>query len=153
MQSIERAADIVLVSAGGSPKDINLYQAQKALDNALYAVRQDGIIVLLAQCPEGLGNATFQAWLDQAQTGDDLLRRIEREFVLGGHKAAAIGSALAKARLFLVSELPASSIDLEGVQCFASAETALAAAFAALGPEASVAVLPQGGSILPQVPS
>ncbi len=44
---ILRRAEIVLVSQGGAPKDANLYQTQKALDNAKHAVRDGGTIILL----------------------------------------------------------------------------------------------------------
>jgi lactate racemase len=74
---IERLADVVLVSAGGYPKDLNLYQAQKALDNAAYAVRDGGVLILAAECPEGLGNRTFEVWLTGA-TPDELLARIQQ---------------------------------------------------------------------------
>ena len=53
--TIPRKADIVITTPGGFPKDINLYQAQKALDNAKHAVRDNGIIILLASCSEGYG--------------------------------------------------------------------------------------------------
>ncbi|NIV38594.1 MAG: transcriptional regulator, partial [Anaerolineae bacterium] len=91
---IEKPADVVLVSTGGYPKDVNLYQAQKALDNAAYAVREGGIIILVAECPEGFGNATCQAWLTEADSPDDVLARVRQEFVLGGHKAAAMAAVL-----------------------------------------------------------
>jgi nickel-dependent lactate racemase len=48
---IEAKADIVIASAGGYPKDINLYQSQKTIDNAVYAMRPGGVAVILAQCP------------------------------------------------------------------------------------------------------
>ena len=44
---IKQKADIVVVSQGGAPKDLNLYQTQKALDNAKHAVKDGGIIVLV----------------------------------------------------------------------------------------------------------
>ena len=53
--AIPKHADIVLVSQGGAPKDANLYQVQKALDNAKHAVRPGGTIILIGACPEGLG--------------------------------------------------------------------------------------------------
>ena len=107
--SIPRPADIVLASAGGTPKDLNLYQAQKALDNASYAVRDGGIIILAAECPEGLGNATFERWMREAKSPADLVARVQSRFELGGHKAAAIASVLLRASVFLVSVLPARS--------------------------------------------
>ena len=42
LKELEKPADIVLVSQGGAPKDLNLYQTQKALDNARHAVRGGG---------------------------------------------------------------------------------------------------------------
>ena len=53
---IPEAADVVIASPGGAPKDINLYQAQKTLDNVAGAVRDGGVIVLVARCREGFGN-------------------------------------------------------------------------------------------------
>ncbi|MCL7451669.1 MAG: nickel-dependent lactate racemase [Anaerolineae bacterium] len=147
---IERPADVVLVSAGGHPKDLNLYQAQKALDNAAYALRDGGVLILAAECPEGLGNATFEAWLTGA-TPDELLARIQQEFVLGGHKAAAVAAVLRRAAVYLVSALPDELVRRCGLTPFANLDAALAAALDESGPGASLLVLPQGGSILPQI--
>ena len=47
---IDKKADIVLVSMGGAPKDLNLYQTQKALDNAKHAVRDGGVVILVGAC-------------------------------------------------------------------------------------------------------
>jgi nickel-dependent lactate racemase len=51
--------DLVLASAGGFPKDINLIQAHKAIDNAAAFVRDGGTLVMLAECPDGIGSTTF----------------------------------------------------------------------------------------------
>lgn len=150
---IEAKADIVLVSAGGSPKDVNLYQAQKALDNAAYAVREGGTLILMAECPEGLGNATFEAWMTTGGSPDDLLAKIQQEFVLGGHKAAAVAAVLNRASIYLISALPEELVRRMGMTPFATVEGALAAAQSALGDDASILVMPQGGSVLPLPPA
>ena len=147
---IAECADIVLVSAGGYPLDVNMYQAQKALDNAVHAVREGGVIVWVAECREGLGSATFASWLQEADSADGILSRIEREFVLGGHKAAAIAAVLKKARVHLVSSLPAEAIGRVGLVPFDDLDQAVAAAHEVVGPEARVWVLPYGDSVLPQ---
>lgn len=49
--NIEEKADIVIATAGGYPKDINLYQSQKTIDNASYAMKPGGVSIILAQCP------------------------------------------------------------------------------------------------------
>jgi nickel-dependent lactate racemase len=148
---VAQPADVVLVSAGGYPKDVNLYQAQKALDNAAYAVREGGIIILVAECAEGFGNATCQAWLEETSSPDEVLQRIQQEFVLGGHKAAAIASVLKRAGIYLVSAVPQELARQCGFIPFDSAGAALQSALVELGPGASVLVLPQGGSVLPVV--
>ena len=72
---IPQRADIVLVSQGGAPKDLNLYQTQKALDNAKHAVRPGGIIILIGSCKEGLGEKCFERWIQEAKCSHDLIDR------------------------------------------------------------------------------
>jgi len=146
-------ADVVLVSAGGFPKDINLYQAQKALDHARLAVRPGGTIILVAECPEGLGHGVFAEWMLSGQTPDQLIRRIRERFVLGGHKAAAVALAQKRASIALVSSLPADRCRAMGLVPYASPVEALADALARTPAPARVALMPQGGSALPVVNS
>ena len=148
---IPQLADIVLVGAGGHPGDVNLYQAQKALDNAACAVRDGGIIIWTAECSEGLGNPTFETWLRQASSPEEILDRIQGEFVLGGHKAAAVATVLQRARIFLVSSLAVESVGKIGLVVFRDLEEALEKAFTELGEEAKVMVLPRGGSVFPML--
>lgn len=148
---IPQQADIVLVSAGGYPTDVNLYQAQKALDNAACAVRDGGIIIWAAECSESLGNPTFEAWLLEAGSPDQMLDRIQREFVLGGHKAAAMASVMKRARIYLVSGLSAALVRDCGLVPFADLGTAIDAALHEIGSTASVIALPYGGSVMPLV--
>ena len=61
-KEIEARADIVIVSQGGAPKDLNLYQTQKALDNAKHAVKKGGIIILVAHV-RGMGDHVFEEWM------------------------------------------------------------------------------------------
>jgi len=149
--AIPERGDIVVVSAGGYPKDVNLYQSQKALDNASYAVRDGGIIVLVAECIEGFGNETFKRWLMEAKSPDEILKRIEKKFVLGGHKAAAVASVLKRAKVYLVSSLPDSEVANCHMEPFSNLDMALQAAFDELGRESRVIVLPYGSSTLPKV--
>ena len=150
-KELPEAADIVLVSQGGAPKDLNLYQTQKALDNAKHAVRDGGIIILIGSCREGLGERTFEEWMTTAPTADSLIERIQREFKLGGHKAAAIAMVLERAEVDLVSELDDDFVRSLFLVPQPSAQAALDHAFAKLGPDARVLSMPYGGSTLPKV--
>lgn len=149
--SIPRRADIVVVSQGGAPKDLNLYQTQKALDNAKHAVRPGGVVILVGSCKEGLGEATFGRWIQEAQKPSDLTDRVQQHFELGGHKAAAIAMVLASAEVYLVSEMDPELTRKCFLEPFETVQAAFDQAFARLGPEAQVLVMPYGGSTLPRV--
>lgn len=149
--SIPRRADIVVVSQGGAPKDLNLYQTQKALDNAKHAVRPGGVVILVGSCKEGLGEATFGRWIQEAQKPSDLTDRVQQHFELGGHKAAAIAMVLASAEVYLVSEMDPALTRKCFLKPFDTVQAAFDHAFTRLGPEAQVLVMPYGGSTLPRV--
>jgi nickel-dependent lactate racemase len=146
---IPALADIVLVTPGGHPKDLNLYQAQKALDNAQHAVRPGGIIILVAACGEGLGERVFERWMINAARPEQLVEEIQQNFELGGHKAAAIGMVMGKARVFLVSEMEPALVRQLFMEPFPTAGAALAEAYRELGEDARIILMPVGGSTLP----
>lgn len=149
--TVGRPADVVVIGAGGSPKDINLYQAQKALDNGRHIVRPGGVLLLVAECPEGLGHHTFEAWMRDPGGLDGILARIRREFEIGGHKAAAVAMAMKQAAVYLVSSLPHELARSLHFVPFTDLGTAMTAALGAVGPDPFVAILPEGGSVLPSV--
>ncbi len=147
--AIPHKADIVLASAGGFPKDINLYQAHKSLEIAAGFVREGGIIILAAACNDGFGHPVFEAWFRETDSGAAILQRLQREFILGGHKAAAIASILASARVFLVSEIPASDVRMTGMLPFASCQKALDQAMNETESQPSIIFLPTASAIQP----
>ena len=128
---------------------MNLYQAQKALDNAKHAVKKGGIIILTAACSEGLGESTFEKWMTQAKEPDELIRRIRADFKLGGHKAAAIAMVMQSADVYLVSDLSPELVKSIFFRPFGSAQQALDQAFCELGHDSKVLLMPCGGSTLP----
>ena len=151
LKELPQAADIVLVSQGGAPKDLNLYQTQKALDNARHAVREGGIIILIGSCREGLGERVFEQWMTTSPSPESMIERIGRDFQLGGHKAAAIAMTLRKAKIFLISDLEDDFVRSIFLTPQPSAQAALDEAFRQLGAEAKVLAMPFGGSTLPRI--
>jgi nickel-dependent lactate racemase len=61
---IAEKRELVVVSGGGSPHDLNMIQAHKALEAASKACTEGGTIILLAECIEGLGKNDFLNWFD-----------------------------------------------------------------------------------------
>ena len=151
LKELPCAADIVLVSQGGAPKDLNLYQTQKALDNARHAVKQGGVIILIGSCKEGLGEKVFEEWMTKSPSPEYMIERIGRDFQLGGHKAAAIAMTLQKAEIDLISELDPDFVRSMFLTPVEDAQTALDQALEKLGPDATVLAMPFGGSTLPRI--
>ena len=146
---IPKRADIVLVSQGGAPKDANLYQVQKALDNAKHAVKKGGTIILMGACNEGLGSKTFESWLLAAPTAESMIERVHKQFQLGGHKAAAIAMVLQNASIDLISEMDVEFVRSIFLNPQPDAQTAFDAAMAKYGENATVLAMPFGGATLP----
>ncbi len=148
---VDRRADIVVVSAGGHPADLNLYQAHKAVDNALDAVKRGGVIILVAECPEGHGNQVFYDWMSRLTDLKSTEREIKRGFVMGGHKAYYLLKVLQNHPLILVSSLPdyyASNVFK--VKTARAVNDALTEAFKLAGSASRVWTMALGSYTLPE---
>ncbi len=144
--------DVAIVSAGGYPKDIDLYQAQKALDNCAGVVRPGGAMILLAECGEGYGNETFAKWMRAGKSPQELLEKLKCSFILGGHKAAAIAKVAMAIELYLVTGATLRDETITGLS-ITSWEKALSQICCKYGPAFSYAVFPLGASTLPRAVS
>ena len=142
---VERKADIVLVSCGGHPFDIDLYQAYKAVDGALQIVKRRGVIVWVAECSQGHGNQVFYDWMRKYKSLKEVERAIKRKFILGGHKAYYLLKALEKVNIILVSVLPDYyAVDVFKLRTARSVNEALDEAFRIAGKNAKVWAIPYG---------
>jgi nickel-dependent lactate racemase len=149
---IEEPADIVVITPGGFPKDLNLYQSQKALDNSKHAVKEGGVVVMLASAKEGFGEHTFEDWM-MNKSPSEMIEEIKRNFKLGGHKAAAIASVIQKADIHFVSDLDDDLVKRINFIPFNTAQEAIDKALEKQGENAKILLMPAGGSTLPIVKS
>jgi lactate racemase len=98
--------DLVIASAGGHPKDINLYQAQKALTHAAAIVKDGGTVILTAACPEGSGSKGFEDFMQGISTCEQAFAKFrEQGFKVGPHKAFQIAREAVRIKIHLVSEI------------------------------------------------
>ena len=141
-------ADAVIVSCGGFPKDINLFQANKALDNATQAVKEGGSIILVAECAEGIGNQVYECWNRECRSPDEAIERFKHCFEFGGHKTAIVAKVAKKFKLYLVSKLPDEQTRTAFFTPMASLEDALSAVLSK-NPDAKIHLMPHGGQTLP----
>jgi lactate racemase len=148
---IAQLADVVLVSAGGRPKDLNLFQSQKALDNAKYALKDGGTIILVAECPEGLGDKVFERWINEAHDKQGLIDRLDYAFEIGGHKAGILAKLTQNADVYLVSELQKEIVERAFLLCSRSLDDALQTTMSKYGPDAQIILMPFGAVTLPRL--
>ena len=95
---INEKRDLVIVSCGGAPFDLNMIQAHKALETASHACREGGTIALLAECADGLGRNDFLDWFE-AENSDQLAENLCAGYQVNGQTA---WSLLRKAERFNV---------------------------------------------------
>jgi len=149
---VDRKADIVVVSPGGHPVDVNLFQAYKGIDNALQVVKRGGVIILVAECPEGHGSQVFYDWMVKFKDLKAVEREIKRRFVLGGHKAYYLMKALRKAQIILVSSMPDYyANNVFKMKTAKAVNDALNEAFSVAGKKARIWAMPFGNFTLPEV--
>ena len=100
--------DLLIVSPGGHPKDLNIYQAQKALGHAMLAMRPGGTVIWAAACPDGTGSRGYEEFMaDPAMRSHEaVLARYSAEgYRLGPHKAWQISRDASRIRLLTVSDM------------------------------------------------
>ncbi|MGD8243769.1 MAG: nickel-dependent lactate racemase [Anaerolineae bacterium] len=143
--------DLVIASPGGHPKDINLYQSQKALAHASLVTRDGGTVILAAACPEGSGSRSYEAWMDGVHSYEEVFTRFQREdFRVGPHKAYQIARDASRVRVFLISSMPPDLVRALLLIPMASIQDALAVALADLSTGAGVGIMPQASSTIPR---
>jgi len=104
--AIEEKFDIVVASCGGYPKDINIYQAQKGFAHAALAVKPGGKILVLAQCPHGVGDDVYFDYVKQFPVPEDVLADFkEKGFRMGAHKAFLLSRTLVAFDVVIASDM------------------------------------------------
>jgi len=149
---VDKLADIVLVSAGGYPTDIDLYQAYKAIDSALRVVKPGGVLVVAAECRDGHGHQVFYEWMKKYQTLEEIEKEIKNNFKLGGHKAYYLLKAKEKADIILISKMnPKDVKNIFRLEPAKNLDEALEMAFAKKGSNAKILVMPEAAKVLPEL--
>lgn len=150
--SVKERADIVVASAGGYPRDINFYQAHKAIENASHAVKTGGTIILVAECREGFGNTTFENWTMTASDLEEIGRKLSDRFILGAHKTFALSKIAKRAEIVIVSDKMRAANPIL-FKTYKKPQDALDYAWRSHGTGASILLMPYAMSTLPVAPS
>ncbi len=141
---IQEKADIV-ISVNKPPLDIDLYQSQKALQNVELSVKEDGIIILVSSCPEGIGDLNFYRLLTSKNAG--IGKENSRKF--GYHKVVKLQNLLRKTSIFAVTSLPDEVPEAIGLTPYRDLQKAFTDATRIKGKNSRVLVVLDGAITVP----
>jgi nickel-dependent lactate racemase len=149
--AISSTVDLLIVSCGGTPYDVNMIQAIKAVLNNFHIVKPGGYILFLAQCPEGTSD-----WLrDSCAIQDEkvLHEKIRANQLRQSHNALWIRKAREHAKIIMVTDMPAEAVAAFGFSHSSSYDEAMEAVASKLGNNPRTAVIPFGNVTVAKTPA
>lgn len=149
---VDAPFDLMITSPGGHPKDINLYQAQKALAHATFVTKEGGTVILCAACPEGTGSLHYEEWIADKTSHAQVIETFKREgYRLGAHKAFQISRDASRERVLFVTEMSPAFVRRLLLTPFATLDDALSIALRDLPRDARIGILPYANATIPGI--
>ena len=148
--SVPTPYDLILVSPGGSPKDINVYQSQKGLAHACLVAREGATVLLAAACPEGTGSQRYEQFVLQTHSFQEVFKRVRQDgFKVGPHKAWQIARDASRVQVLLRSEMAPEFVRRLLLTPIPDLQSALDPLLASLPPEARIGIMPHANQTIP----
>ena len=142
-------ADLVIASCGGYPWDLNFIQAHKTMEMASGALKNGGVMILLAECSQDFGNPSFLKWFTAA-TPKQFEDNLRKSYEINGQTAYATFIKARKHQIILISRLKKDEVLAASMTPADTLEEALEKAYRTLGKRNPLTyVLPEGSSYLP----
>ena len=152
MQRVEKPFDIVVTTNSGYPLDLNLYQGVKGMSAAARIVAEKGLIVLAAECREGVpAGSSLDRFLREARSPAEILTLLSTPgFVRPEQWQAHIQSLIQKrARVVVYSSLSDETLAAAHLEPCRDIGALVREELQRRGPASRVAVLPQGPLTIP----
>ncbi len=144
--------DLVIASPGGYPKDINLYQSQKGLSHAASITRDGGCVILVAQCSEGVGSNSYEAFMEGITTTEQIYTKLKQEgFRVGPHKSLQFAREQDRIRIILISNISPTRVKRLLLEPADSIENAFMKAMATLPTSPRIAIMPRATNTIPLI--
>ena len=144
----------IVITAAPYPMDIDLYQSQKALDNGKLALEDDGVIILVSKCRDGIGEDSFLKLLCRADSPKKILEILGEEYKLGYHKAAKMAQIGIRAEMWAVTDLDNVTIKKAQLKPYSDIQKAVDDAVSLIkskGRKPRAIVMPSGSLTVPQI--
>ncbi len=142
----------LITSPGGHPKDINVYQSQKALGHAILIARPGGTVIITAACPEGSGSDHYEAWTLGKKSLAEVREKFKAEgFCIGPHKAYQFARDGAIANYYLYTDMNHDLARALLLNPISDLQATIDQALADLSSGEPVGILPHAVSTIPYV--
>lgn len=122
---LQEKSELVFASAGGYPKDINLYQGSKALVNAVRAVKKGGTLILLSECSEGIGHPEVKEIIQDYKNNMEREKFLRSDFTISRYTGYLITKKIEDINLILVSDIDPKLLDNTEIRVVKTMEEAL----------------------------
>jgi nickel-dependent lactate racemase len=152
MQKVKAPFDIVVTTNSGHPLDLNLYQAVKGMSAGARILKKGGLLIMACECPEGIPpGSPLEKLLHSASSPEEILAMLGAPgFVRPEQWQAQIQALIQRqAEVLLYSSLPGDLVKSVHLTPCPDIGAAVRMRLEKLGPDARVAVLPQGPLTIP----
>ncbi|RLF14415.1 MAG: nickel-dependent lactate racemase [Thermoprotei archaeon] len=152
--NLKERADIVIAECP-PPKDIDMWQAAKALYSAAVAVKKSGSIILLAKCTEGISREHPEVEIHGYHTYEEVKRMLDEgeinDLIAAAHIAHVGEIIKKKAKCYLVSDMARKTVEKVGFIYVKSCEEALEEAIKEHGTSSKIVIIKNAPDMLPIV--
>jgi nickel-dependent lactate racemase len=146
---IKEKADLIIASCGGFPFDINFYQSHKAIDNLYTGVKEGGVIILLAECREGLGSEKFKEWIENNNSLKEIEKKLRVKFEVPGHTTYSLLEKAEKFNIIVISTLPEKILKKMKMKKVENIEEGISLAKKILGDKIKTYIVPKAYLTVP----
>ena len=145
--------DLVIASAGGYPKDINLYQAQKALTHASLFCKDGGMVLLTVACTEGVGSQTYVDFMQGVSSHQEAKDKFQKMgFKVGPHKSFQFAMIADRVNFQIKSDIKTEIMDQLLIQPINDLQQTINVLLQETLSIKRIAVIPYATATIPQFP-
>jgi len=147
------STDIIITSNNGYPLDRNLYQVVKGIDVASRVVPQGGVIIMAAQCLDGVGHKHFKDLMQSGTSIEELNAKLSvPPCEIDKWQAQILARALLKCTVILINDtMKKEEVESMFFTYAANMDEAIRIATKIKGEDADISVMPEGPVVIPVV--
>jgi nickel-dependent lactate racemase len=116
--------DVMILSAGGHPCDINFLQSHKALRHSCDGIKKGGTVLFYAKCEEGVGSESLEAALRLGKK--EFLSAAYSKYQLNNQTAVSLHDLTERFEVGMVSAMNVDVLLSCGIKSYVNAEAFLA---------------------------